>query len=149
MAKSARALPNPNPSHNNHNPKDNSKDNGNQNGTSTPKLVAPNPSSEGPRGNIGNHDNQGAKNAQQVLEAEAKYKLDELFQRYETISGVIRFLHGEGMETGAIAKYIGKRYQHVRNVLSQPLASIKGENTNATPTPTPNNNEHTEMNDVE
>lgn len=84
--------------------------------------VALNPSSEGPKGNPGNHNNQGFKNAQQVLDAQSKYNVDELLTKYETISGVIRFLASEGMETGAIAKFLGKRYQHVRNVLKQPVA---------------------------
>lgn len=33
----------------------------------------------------------------------------------------IRALHGEGMSRGEIAKVLGKRYQHVRNVLITPI----------------------------
>ncbi len=41
------------------------------------------------------------------------------------VSFVIRTLHSEGFTTGNISKLLGKRYQHVRNVLTQPLK--KGE----------------------
>jgi len=37
------------------------------------------------------------------------------------VSYVIRFLSAEGFTTGRIAILLGKRYQHVRNVLTQPL----------------------------
>ena len=33
----------------------------------------------------------------------------------------IRALHAEGFDRGAIAKHLGKRYQHVRNVLITPI----------------------------
>jgi hypothetical protein len=44
-------------------------------------------------------------------------KFDEL----KTISAQIRYLAAEGFKTGPIAKYMGKRYQHIRNVLTTPL----------------------------
>jgi hypothetical protein len=47
--------------------------------------------------------------------------LNELLAKHKTVSGVIRALAAEGKKTGDIAKLIGKRYQHVRNVLKQPL----------------------------
>lgn len=37
------------------------------------------------------------------------------------VSKTIRQLHSEGFTTGQIAKMLNKRYQHVRNVLTQPL----------------------------
>ncbi len=37
------------------------------------------------------------------------------------VSKAIRGLSSEGYSTGAIAKMLNKRYQHVRNVLTQPL----------------------------
>lgn len=37
------------------------------------------------------------------------------------VSKTMRGLAAEGYSTGAIAKMLGKRYQHVRNVLTQPL----------------------------
>jgi hypothetical protein len=37
------------------------------------------------------------------------------------ISKAIRRLHGEGFSKGQIAKLTGKRFQHIRNVLVQPL----------------------------
>jgi hypothetical protein len=38
-----------------------------------------------------------------------------------TKSGQIRWLASQGMKRGEIAKLLGLRYQHVRNVLIQPL----------------------------
>lgn len=55
-----------------------------------------------------------------------KYALDGsafagLLETHKTVSAVIRFLNSEGLKRGEIAKITGKRYQHVRNVLVQPL----------------------------
>jgi len=38
-----------------------------------------------------------------------------------TTSSKVRYLAGKGMERGQIAKTLGIRYQHVRNVLVTPL----------------------------
>lgn len=38
-----------------------------------------------------------------------------------TTSSKIRALHAQGFEKGDIARFLGKRYQHVRNVLITPL----------------------------
>ena len=38
-----------------------------------------------------------------------------------SISGKIRYLDGQQFSRGQIAKHVGKRYQHVRNVLETPL----------------------------
>jgi len=40
-----------------------------------------------------------------------------------TVSGKIRYLDSCGVKRGDIAKTLGKRYQHVRNVLITPLKS--------------------------
>jgi len=40
------------------------------------------------------------------------------------VSQTIRQLHADGYPTGTIAKILGKRYQHVRNVLTQPLKKV-------------------------
>jgi DMSO/TMAO reductase YedYZ molybdopterin-dependent catalytic subunit len=50
-------------------------------------------------------------------EPETNQRLNELMTEHKTKSGVIRHLHGEGWTRGAIAKFMGLRYQHVRNVI--------------------------------
>ena len=45
----------------------------------------------------------------------------ELIQKTGSKSAAIRALAGAGHKTGPIAKCLGIRYQHARNVLSQPL----------------------------
>ena len=39
----------------------------------------------------------------------------------KTISAQIRYLNKEGISNAQIARQLGKRYQHVRNVLETPL----------------------------
>ncbi len=55
--------------------------------------------------------------------AKAKVKLSESLskemEKYETTSDKIRFLNSKGIPRGAIADILGKRYQHVRNVLTE------------------------------
>lgn len=46
---------------------------------------------------------------------------DKLIIDHQTVSGAIRFLDSKGIERGKIAKILGRRYQHVRNVLITPL----------------------------
>ena len=46
---------------------------------------------------------------------------DALLAEHKTISGVIRHLASTGISRGDISRITGKRYQHVRNVLTQPL----------------------------
>jgi len=46
---------------------------------------------------------------------------DSLVTEHKSISGAIRHLAATGMSRGDIARTSGKRYQHVRNVLTQPL----------------------------
>jgi len=42
-----------------------------------------------------------------------------------TVSAQIRYLAANGFERGKIAKLLGKRYQHVRNVLEMPVKTPK------------------------
>ena len=42
-----------------------------------------------------------------------------------TVSAKIRYLDSEGYERGEIAKALGKRYQHVRNVLITPITKAR------------------------
>jgi len=46
---------------------------------------------------------------------------DDLIERFGTKSAVIRYLDSEGWKRGDIARKLGIRYQHVRNVLITPL----------------------------
>jgi len=39
----------------------------------------------------------------------------------KTVSGKIRYLNAQGKSRSEISKQLGIRYQHVRNVLIQPL----------------------------
>lgn len=52
------------------------------------------------------------------------HNLEELMSKYQTKSGVIRFLDSEGMKRGDIAKLLNIRYQHVRNVLITPIKKV-------------------------
>lgn len=47
--------------------------------------------------------------------------LEGLMEQYKTKSAVMRYLESIGWTRGKIAKFMGVRYQHVRNVLIQPL----------------------------
>lgn len=50
-----------------------------------------------------------------------EFNLVTLMTEYKTKSGVIRFLSSQNKERSWIAKFMNIRYQHVRNVLTQPL----------------------------
>lgn len=43
-----------------------------------------------------------------------------------TVSGKIRYLHSHGYERSDISRLLNIRYQHVRNVLLQPLKKMNG-----------------------
>lgn len=58
---------------------------------------------------------------QQVETTEVPFDAEAFIKEKGGVSKAIRFLDSEGMERGAIAKKLNKRYQHVRNVLNQPL----------------------------
>lgn len=47
--------------------------------------------------------------------------LEQLMTELKTKSAVIRKLSSDGWSNGRIAKFMGIRYQHVRNVLVTPL----------------------------
>ena len=49
------------------------------------------------------------------------FNYDVLLQEHKSKSGIIRFLAAKGFERGAIAKYMGIKYQFVRNVLITPV----------------------------
>lgn len=54
-----------------------------------------------------------------------EYNLDDLMKEHKTKSSVIRFLTSKGWDRSKVAKFMGIRYQHVRNVLTQPLKQDK------------------------
>lgn len=54
--------------------------------------------------------------------------LAELKRTFKTKSAVIRHLHTEGFQVKDIAKHLGLRYQHVRNVLTTELKRGPNEN---------------------
>lgn len=43
------------------------------------------------------------------------------FEACTTLSAKIRFLNKEGFSNGQIAKFVSRKYQHVRNVLTTPM----------------------------
>lgn len=65
------------------------------------------------------------KKSEQEVAKEAAVRLNGYLKTHGTISAVIRHLASKGMSKGQIAKEIGKRYQHVRNVLLVPVANPK------------------------
>lgn len=53
---------------------------------------------------------------------ETNVKFDrKVLEGFSTTSGKIRYLHSLGMHNGAIARTLGKRPQHVSNVLRTPV----------------------------
>ena len=52
---------------------------------------------------------------------DSKFDLVQLTTKYHTKSSIIRFLTSKGYTRSNIAKFMGIRYQHVRNVQLQPL----------------------------
>jgi AbrB family looped-hinge helix DNA binding protein len=46
------------------------------------------------------------------------HRMNEIAKRYSTVSDKIRALDDAGFERADIARFLGKRYQHVRNVLN-------------------------------
>lgn len=51
----------------------------------------------------------------------------ETLDSLKTVSAKIRFLNGLNYSRGQIADHLGKRYQHVRNVLETPLKKVAVE----------------------
>lgn len=65
-----------------------------------------------------------SKNAEKKTEAKVEavaVDVAALMKEHKTKSAVIRYLSGTGMSRSNIAKTLGIRYQHVRNVLLTPL----------------------------
>ena len=54
-----------------------------------------------------------------TLKSDVRKALDEI----STTSGKIRYLDKKGLSRGDISRVLNIRYQHVRNVLTQPLKS--------------------------
>lgn len=54
-----------------------------------------------------------------------EYNLEQLMSELKTKSATIRFLSSKGWANGKIAKFMGIRYQHVRNVLITPLKKVQ------------------------
>lgn len=54
-----------------------------------------------------------------------------LIAKYGNKSNAIRAMSAEGMKCGPISKALGIRYQHARNVLSQPLKRVIKEEREA------------------
>lgn len=50
-----------------------------------------------------------------------KLDLDKLMKEHQTKSAVIRYLASQNYKRADIARFMNIRYQHVRNVLTQPL----------------------------
>lgn len=51
--------------------------------------------------------------------------LESYMDEFKTKSAVIRHLiNNEGRSRGAVAKFMGIRYQHVRNVIIQPVKKV-------------------------
>jgi len=55
--------------------------------------------------------------------------LEALLRGHETVAGKIRALAAAGYPRAEIARILGKRYQHVRNVLEEPKAAVAGHDT--------------------
>lgn len=49
----------------------------------------------------------------------------DILDRLKTVSNRIRYLDNKGVPRNLIAKLLGKKYQHVRNVLETPLKKRK------------------------
>lgn len=56
-------------------------------------------------------------------------KAEELYKKYGTKSAVIREMNVQGHDNGPISKAMGISYQHVYNVLHQPLKGSKSSET--------------------
>lgn len=63
--------------------------------------------------------NEATSNAKVSKIEAAGIDRSKLYEEHKTVSGCIRALHAQGYTRGEIAVFLGKRYQHVRNVLVQ------------------------------
>lgn len=62
-----------------------------------------------------------APEAAPVETVKPQFELPKLMETHKTKSNVIRFLSSQGWTRSQIASFMSIRYQHVRNVLIQPL----------------------------
>lgn len=62
---------------------------------------------------------------QAKTEQTAKDQYEAKLAELETTSAKIRYLGSQGLSRGAIAKRLGIRYQHVRNVEITPIKKAK------------------------
>jgi uncharacterized protein with HEPN domain len=67
--------------------------------------------------------NQAPKQFEAIVEYASPTALDlqALMTEHKTKSAVIRHLTSLGKSRSEVAKFMGIRYQHVRNVLTQPI----------------------------
>jgi SOS response regulatory protein OraA/RecX len=49
------------------------------------------------------------------------FNYEQLIEEHKSKSAVIRFLAGQGYKNGPISRFMGIKYQFVRNVLNQPV----------------------------
>jgi hypothetical protein len=74
---------------------------------------------------VGNTTEEVVEEVTPVVEAPKFSTNEELVAAgFTTVSAQIRELNRQGMAKGAIAKQLGKIYQHVYNVLSKPLKKV-------------------------
>lgn len=67
-----------------------------------------------------------------ITVATPTYVIADLYKEHKTTSAVIRYLFANGMAKADIARFLNKRYQHIRNVLLQPLKVSEVESTTET-----------------
>lgn len=60
-------------------------------------------------------------NESETQNQKLQFELPKLMDEHKTKSNVIRFLSSQGWTRSQIASFMNIRYQHVRNVLIQPL----------------------------
>ncbi len=59
------------------------------------------------------------------VEVVIPFNYQDLLTEHKTKSGIIRYLNAQGYKNGPISKYMGIRFQHVRNVLVTPLKKVE------------------------
>ena len=65
------------------------------------------------------------KSTVKTIDQKTKTTMTKVVDGLPTTSAKIRALHGKGYERAEIARFLGKRYQHVRNVLITPVKNQK------------------------
>jgi hypothetical protein len=66
-----------------------------------------------------------AKTKEVVVEVKLSADQTKALKEFKTVSEKIRYLNKEGITNSNISRILGKRYQHVRNVLETPLKRKK------------------------